>query len=385
MSPEDVGLNAAIISAAVLLSFFSRFGLDEGLIRYLPGYDGDLSALINSVFVVTVVSSLFASVVFLLGIPIWSPSMEVIQSQPILLVIFVVSVVGVSTSGLVERIFVASRKAAYVLYFGVFLGLGRLATLAIVVIVATPLGIFTAWGLPAMVASILALIVVLPALRRGYRPGVAFKLSPIKIIGPFSASAFGSAVWVQFTVSVLPILILNMMGSQHSAFFFASWTIGSRLFTIPTSISMSLFAEGSNDEGQLIPSIKRSLRLSAALLIPAVTFLVIAAKPILQLMGDTYMEEAHQLLWVISISALPFAVNAIYVGVMRVEKNKFAVVAVPGVVCLITLPLSYMLIPHLGILGAGIGFLTAQTLTAAVLLPSLMLRIAMQPNRQPVS
>lgn len=375
LTPDEVGLSTAMISVAVLLAFFSRFGMGDGLIRFLPKYDGDASKLINSVFIITIVASVFASVVFLLGIPIWSPAMRAVQGQPILVSIFVISVVGAATSGLVESVFVACKKGNLILYYGTLLGLTRLAALGLAVSIAKPLGIFTAWGLPAVAAAGLALIVVLPILRRGYKPSVAFSSAPIKSIGPFSSTAFGSKAWNQIMISVLPILILNMAGSQNSAFFFASWTIGSRLFTIPTSISTSLFAEGSNDESDLIPSIKRSFRLTVTLLLPAVAFVVLAAKPILFLVGRPYMEQAHQVLWVIAISALPFAVNAIYLGVVRVEKKQLAIITVPGALCILTLSLAYMLVPHLGILGAGVGFLAAQTVVAAVLFPRLLTRI----------
>ena len=380
-SPEEVGISSALISAAALLSFFARFGMGDGIVRYLGSRKDDPSRLINSVFLATGAAAILVSVVFLVGLPVWSQPLRLVLGQPLIMAVFIISVIGLAGAGLIERVFVARRRGNYVLFFGVLLGLARLGALAGVLLVARQAGIITAWGLPAIVAAGIAIFVVLPLSIRGYRPKLRFHPGEMQDIGRFSLSTFVSSAWWQITISVLPLLILNMLGSAQSAFFFASWTIGSRLFTIPRSISTSLFAEGSYNENELVLTIRRGLRLSAVLLIPAVAFIIVLAKPLLLILGSAYMEQGHTLLWVVAISAPPFAVNSIYLGVVRVEKKQRALIAVPAAICILTLTISYLLLPRFGVLGAGIGFLVAQTAVSAVLLPSLLSRTKRPASR----
>ena len=373
-SPEEVGISSALISAAALLSFFARFGMGDGIIRFLASREGEPSRLINSVFLATGAAAILVSVVFLAGLPIWSQPLRPILGQPLIMAVFIISVIGLAGAGLIERVFVASRRGKYVLSFGILLGLARLGALAGVLLLARQAGMITAWGLPAIVAVCIALLFVLPMAIRGYRPKLRLHIREIQAIGRFSLSAFVSNAWWQITISVLPLLVLNTLGSIQSAFFFASWTLGSRLFSIPGSIGTSLFAEGSHQETALLPSIDRSFKLVVMFLVPAAAFVMIAAKPLLLMFGNSYMEEGHRLLWVIALSTLPFAVNSIYLGVVRVEKKQRAIIAVPTALGILTLTISYLLLPGFGIVGAGLGFLVAQTAVSAVLLPSLLAR-----------
>ena len=80
LTADEVGLSAAMISAAVLLAFLSRMGMGDGLIRFLPNLEGDSSKLINSVFLIVVASSTLAALVFVLGIPVWSPALQLVRA-----------------------------------------------------------------------------------------------------------------------------------------------------------------------------------------------------------------------------------------------------------------------------------------------------------------
>ena len=70
---EAVGLGSAVLSAASLLTFIATLGLGAGLIRYLPGARSNATALINACFTISSLAALVAALIFLVGIPLWSP------------------------------------------------------------------------------------------------------------------------------------------------------------------------------------------------------------------------------------------------------------------------------------------------------------------------
>jgi hypothetical protein len=68
------------------------------------------------------------------------------------------------------------------------------------------------------------------------------------------------------------------------------------------------------------------------------------------------------------LSALPLAVNYLYFSVGRVQQRMAGVVASAVWVLIVTLGLSVVLLPRVGLLGAGIAWFAAQASLAAVIL-----------------
>lgn len=141
------------------------------------------------------------------------------------------------------------------------------------------------------------------------------------------------------------------------------------LFAIPTTISNSLFAEGSRQSTNLARDIKRSLKLVTMLGLPAAALLMVAGDKLLLVFGQQYSQEGIKLLWLLSPSVLPLSLNIIYLAVARVRKSLGEVVAVTSAIVVSTLGLSYILLPSLGILAPGAGWLAGQSLVALAILP----------------
>ena len=121
--------------------------------------------------------------------------------------------------------------------------------------------------------------------------------------------------------------------------------------------------------------LRKSLKFTALLLIPAILFLVFLGDKFLLLFGREYSAEGSQLLWLLAPAALPASLNFLYLGVARVEKRLKEIILITGAMAIGTLTSSYFLLPYLGILGAGTGWLATQTAVALVLVPKLVRRL----------
>jgi O-antigen/teichoic acid export membrane protein len=355
--PEEVGLGSAAISAVMLLATFANLGLGYGIIRFLPRSNSNAGNTINTALTASVLASLVACAVFLMGLGLWSPALVFIRQQAGHRIIFVTITVLVTLSVLLEFVFVASRRSGFTVPKNLVFSLLK-------VILAVPLavsfgafGILSAYGAAAGVGVIISIFWLLPRAVRGYRPMPAMDAAVLKQTARFSLGNYASDFlwWAPFYV--LPLLVVNNLGAGSNAHFYIAFTMATVLFQIPTLTSTSLLAEGSHEEGALGQHVWRSLRLSFVILAPVVAVVLVSANSILLLFGSAYSAEAGALLRLLAVSALPLAVNTIYLGSKRVEMKLVTVVTMSGLTTVAVLGLSYLLIPRMGINGAGIALL----------------------------
>jgi O-antigen/teichoic acid export membrane protein len=183
--------------------------------------------------------------------------------------------------------------------------------------------------------------------------------------------SFGNYLSVLFWTApglVLPIMVVNLLGAQLNAYFFIAWAVGGVLSVIPSAASISLFAEGSYEEERLGINIWRSLKMILLLLVPAVVLVLAFADKLLLLFGIAYAENATTLVRILAISSLPLAINIVYLAIKRVEKKLKVIVSLTAFLAVVTLGLAYLLLPQMGINGAGIAWLISQAVIALVIM-----------------
>jgi O-antigen/teichoic acid export membrane protein len=168
---------------------------------------------------------------------------------------------------------------------------------------------------------------------------------------------------------------VNILGTETNAYFYMAWAIGNLLISIPAAVSTSLFAEGSYREDKLWENVWRGLKMSCLLLVPAVALVLIIADKILLLFGAAYSEGGTDLLRILAASSLPTMINLIYLAIKRVEKKLSIIIGLPLGVMVFSLVLAYILLPEMGISGAGIAWLGSQTGIAAVIAVNLFRKV----------
>ncbi|MFC1950547.1 lipopolysaccharide biosynthesis protein [Chloroflexota bacterium] len=368
-SPEDVGLGSALVSAATLLAFVGTLGLHTGIVRFRPASNRGASALINSSFILSALAAAVAAVIFLVGLPVWSPALTFILENPTFMSAFVIFVVGFTLLYLLQGAFIAFRRAGFVLVIGSIQSSLRIILVIPLAILSGTFAIFASWGIGLVVVLIIGLLFLLPRVLPEYHPLPSLKRRVTNEMLHFSiANYVGDALW-NVPIYLLPIIVLNLLGSQSSAYFYISWAIATLLIAIPMAISTSLFAEGSYRGDSLAYNVRRSLKMALILLLPAVAVILLVGDKILLLFGREYAEHGTKLLWLLAISALPLSTNLIYVGIARVRKRRRDIILIFATVAIGTLALSYLLLPHLGIFGVGVSWLASHSLVALALLP----------------
>jgi O-antigen/teichoic acid export membrane protein len=364
---EAVGVASAILSAASLLTMLSSLGLGYGLIRFLKSSNNPAN-LINSSFTLTGLLSLAAAGIYIIGLGVWSPGLHVIRENPLFLVVFLgFTAVSVST-GLMDQAMMAERKAGFIFIRSLIFNILRLSLPVLLAVFSQSFGIFGSWSAATFAASLVCLFLLLPRAQPGYHPFFKIDRKAILEVLHFSFLNYLSDFFWFIPGLVLPIIIVNRSGAENNAYFYIAWTMSGILTMIPAAITTSMFAEGANDETQLKNHVRRSLKMVALLLIPAVILVWFLGHMFLHLFGGLYAENSATLLRWLAIASLPLAINLFYFNIKRIQKKVKTVIFLTALMAIIVVLTSYLLLPRLGINGVGIAWLAGQSAVAVIVI-----------------
>ena len=368
-SESEVGFSSAIISAINLLSIISLAGLNTSLIRFLPQSDKPRE-LINTSYTLSSLISLVVAGIFIAGLSLWSPSLDFIKQNTIFTLVFIVFTLSWTLSSMVGATFVARRRAGFVLSKNTIFSALKIPFPILLVSLFRTFGVVASWGIANAIALAISIFLFLPRVQEGYKPEPALNPNLIKYMWRYSAGNYLSNLLSASLKFILPLMVVNLLGARQNAYFYVAWMIANLLSAIPTSISQSLFAEGSHFEDKFRENVTKSLKFTFLLLVPAVVVLILVGKWLLLAFGQSYSLNAVSLLWILSLSSLPLAVNRIYSTILRVKGRLKELIAIWVFIAVSVLLTSYLLMPAFGIMGIGYAWFGAHAVAAIYILTS---------------
>jgi len=362
-STESIGLASAAIAAIGLLTSVSNLGLNYGLIRFLPGSGEKSRDMLNSCITITGILSVALALVFLAGLALWSPALLPLREHWVFVIAFVMFTAAQNLYGIVQAVFIATLRTGFGLSQSSIVQVLRFASIVPLAVFVT-LGVFYSWGIAVLVAGAVGVLLFLPKVQPGYRALPIVKISRVNDIFKYSLKSLLSNQLQIAPSSIIPLMVVNLLGAEQNAYFYIGWIMGTTVLTIPAAISSSLFAEGSNQEQKLDNQVKRSFKFLLLLLVPVVIVILLLADKLLLLFGTAYSQNAAVLVRLLVISAVPCSVNSIYLSIKRVQMKMKNVVIMTGFIAAATLGLSYFLLPSMGITGVGVAWLGSQVVVA---------------------
>jgi hypothetical protein len=163
---------------------------------------------------------------------------------------------------------------------------------------------------------------------------------------------------------MMPLLVLQQLGSQSTAFYYQAWTVASPIYMVASSMMHSFEVESSANIRELPKVSRRILRQMLLLIVPGVAVVFFGAYYIMLLFGSSYAAESTRLLQWLVLATLPLIINTWFLGYSRVTGNGKAIVAVQAVTSVVALTISALWIPKGGITAIGIAWFTAQSVIA---------------------
>ncbi|NQV07411.1 phosphotransferase [bacterium] len=373
-SAEDVGVNAALISAMMFLAKMAQLNLSNALNRFVPGAGPATRRLVLGSYAFAASMSGIAAVVFILGLSWWAPDLSVIESSTGLVVGFVLATMAWSVFVLQDAALTGLRRSTWVPIENLIFGLAKIALLIVFVAIAPRIGIFASWTVP-----LFALLLVVNRLL--FRRAVPAHVEATRhrphtfdagVIARFAAADFMASLGWMATIDLLPVVVIALVGAEANAYFFLAWTIAYTLFLVSRSTGMSLIAEAALDPAKLRSYSRKVLVQTSWLIVPLAAGLFLFAPLILGVFGADYSREGTTVLRLLVASALPNIVISLYASVARVERRLLAMGVMYGILGTMVLTLSIVLTGPLGIAGVGWAWLVSTTTIAAVLLVTEM-------------
>lgn len=372
--PKEVGLAAAAISAIGLLAGVSTLGLDFAMIRFLPRAT-DRQGIINSSLTIGAGAALILSLIFLGGAGIWSPALLPARADPAFVVILVLATVSTTVMNLLNSVFLAGRLANLVWAQSSIFSATKVVLAVLLAAVWRPIGLVGAWTLGLIAAVGCGLVLFLPRVEdRKHHLRATVSRKVLNDMTHFAFANYTSAVLWGAPTYLIPLLVANIAGREANAYFYVAFSVSGLLSVIPVAVSLSLFAHGSHDDRELVELTFASLKFSLGLLGVAIAGVFLFGGKLLLLFGKAYSLQATELLWLLALSAIPITVNSLYFGVRRVQNRMGQVLIYMGLILGVTLGLSSILLPRIGVVGAGAALLVAHSLVTMLIVTQYLLR-----------
>ncbi len=365
-SPLQVGVVSALMAAIMLLMTISRLGLDIALIRFLSS-EPDKQRLINSCLTAAALISLGFSLIFIAGLDFWSPALSFLYRDIPFFLSFVIFTVACSLLAIVSGVFVAFRRAEFTLIQGTARGVLQVV-LPLVMVAAGSFGLFFSWGIAACLVFAMSVVIFIPKLQPGYRPLPVLDKRIMKEVRHFSSASYVAFTLENGTVSILPLVIINLLTPEATAYFRIAWAVSSVLFlTVPSAICTSLFAESSHDMQDLRQNVTYAGKLALGLFVPVIAVLFLFGQSILSIFGSQYAENALPLMLLLTVSCVPYMLSHLYMAVRMVQMVMKPVILIQALVAVLAIGISVALIPKMGIIATGIGWTLSHTVVALMI------------------
>jgi O-antigen/teichoic acid export membrane protein len=364
--PHVVGLAAALLSAMGLASTLSTLGIQGTIVQRLPRRlsGPEWSATLAAAVVAATAAALLGACLLVMGLSVAGRRFEIIRDDHAYAALLAAGVAATTVSTVLDYAFVAERASGRML---LRTGTFSLVKVPLVVIAATTasvsaLGILLSWVVAAFVGLSVS-IVLLGGLGRGSRsrPQPRAIAREMRAMVPVLPAQHAITVAAALPMFVLPLLVAAELSPTDNAHFYTTWMVGSVFFIVSPAISWSLFAEGRRKSPDLRCLVRDAARLNALLLGPLVLVFLLGGRFALSIFGPEYAEhDTVLLLAILVLSAIPDAITNIFVAVMRARATLRPAVSLNVAMAVEAIALAWILIPPMGIVGAGFAWLVAQ-------------------------
>lgn len=380
---EVVGVNSAIVSAMLFLAEISRLNLGSALLRFVPRAGHATGRFIGAVYLVSVAVAAAGCLVAMLVPAVRAAALRLLEVPPTFFLWFLLALLAWCIYTLQENVLTALGQAVWVPVENALFAVGKIGLLLILAGSFPRFGIFASWMLPAVALLVPVNVAIFGRfVPRHVREaaGRAEAIAPAQIASYVAGDYLGHVFFLAST-SLLPVLVVQQAGTSANAYFYQPWLIASSLQLITYNMATSLTVEAARDPAKLPVYARQMLLHVARLLVPPVALIVLGAPVILLAFGESYAAEGTTLLRLLALSALPYLVITIYFSIARVRRQIAGIVVVQGVLCVLTLGLSYALLRLYGITGVGIAWLAScAAVAAALLLARLEPRVPRPPR-----
>lgn len=364
-SPAQIGLGASLISAITLIAALGDMGLGVMLVRYSSSFGREQIAFFNTLLLVVASCTLALTLVFIAGVPWWSPALNGMLASRSGLSIFVVGALAFASALFYDRLFIARQATRWMFWRSLLMHVSRLILLLAFLRGLGATGLLAAVGLGALISLAVSVWAFSPRALPGYHLRLTLNMAYLSGRMGYALGNHLSQLTWGLPPLIYPLLVAGMLGAEANAHFYTSWMVANLLFMIPLAVSTASFATASFATASSSAALHlgpfwRAMCLTLLGLLPVTMAFMLFTRPVMQLFGDSYSAN-YRLLVLFLASVFPYTINTFVITAYRLGSH------IRGLVCLsvsiagLSLGLVAVLCGYLGLLGIGWGWLLAQT------------------------
>jgi O-antigen/teichoic acid export membrane protein len=322
-SAADVGQASSLLSATTVIAYLSLLGLNTTFGRYLPTAR-DRDTLITTGLLAVGICGATIGLLYALLTPVLAPRVDFVAKHPWMAAAFTMMTAAAAINLLTDSVFVASRRASLTaLVDGGIGGVGKIIA-ALALIGTGAWGLYLASAIGIVLSVVASLVLIAGALHS--RPALR---QPLRTLRPWlrfsGANYVGNILYLAPTL-VVPLIVLDRLGSVSAAYYFIAFQIASALFAAAVAVEQTFLAEGSRRDVNMRELRRRSGRTLALLCIPATILMVATGHWLLLVFGRQYYTHAGTSLIFMALAAGPVAIYNWLLTLLRLSGKLGAIV-----------------------------------------------------------
>ncbi|MGW2823422.1 lipopolysaccharide biosynthesis protein [Streptomyces sp. NPDC001443] len=383
-SESAVGQGSAAIAAMKLLAGLTAVTLTGALARFIPIAGRATRRLISVTYAGSSAVVALAAGVFLLTLDVWGPSYRFLHG-PLNGLGFVVAVVAWNLLTLQDGVLTGLRSALWVPVGNTAFSAVKLGLLVAFATALPTTGVFVSW-VAAIATSVLPLgwLVFRRLVPRHVRATERQASPPTpREIGRFLSGDCTGSLFSLAVVYLVPVIIASQVSSADNAYFYITTTIGGTVNLLAINMGASLTVEGSHDPARLAADTRAALRRMARITLPVSGALFVGAPWILGVFGAGYADAATGLLRWFAVGAVLRVVMETYFAVLRAQSRTGGLAWLQGLLCFLVLGLTLLLLPRMGLVGAGVAEIASLAVIVALAAPRLYRTVRATPVASP--
>ncbi|MFD1656778.1 lipopolysaccharide biosynthesis protein [Streptomyces caeni] len=371
-SDAAVGQGSAAIAAMKLLAGLTAVTLTGALARFVPVSGRATGRLIFRTYAGSCLVVALAAGVFLLTLDTWGPSYRFLHG-PVNGLGFIAAVVAWNLLTLQDGVLTGLRSALWVPAGNTVFSAVKLALLIGLAAAIPATGVFVSW-IAAIATSVVPLgwLVFRRLVPRHAEATEGHARPPsLKEIGRFLAGDYTGSLFSLAVVYLVPVIVASQVSSEDNAYFYITTTIGGTVNLLAINMGASLTVEGSHDPARLAADTRAALRRMARIMLPVCALLFLGAPLILRVFGEGYAHAATPLLRWFAVGALLRVVMETYFAVLRAQSRTSPLAYLQGLLCVLVLGLTVLLLPRMGLTGAGAAEISSLSVIVLIAAPRL--------------
>ncbi len=375
-SSSQVGRDAVLISVMIELSTLCQLNLNNGIIRFLPDLGKGSARAIGAAYAISGLLALFVGSAFVFAAPHASHELTFLGDNLALQAGFVAALMLWGVFALQDAVLTATHRASWVPLENGLFGVLKIAALPLLLVAGIGNGVFAAWVLPMALLLIPVNLLIfrraVPAHVEGEERESSIMRFGAKRAVKFLAQDYVASVFTQATLTLLPLLVIGILGSEASAYFAIPFMIAMAFDTFAYSTSTSLVVEATLAGEHLRPLVRLFMRRVLALLAPVGLLLIALAPLVLLPFGHAYAENGATVLRLLLCASLLRAGIALFSAISRIGGHGLRLGAVELALLVLALGLAIPLAHAHGIDGVALAWLAANALVFLAVLPWLV-------------